>query len=113
MIRQKHLLTFIALLVFSAMTFNDTQFIFIDHEEWIEAREVEKEEEVKEGEESEKSELKYLFSGGSDFISSSWHPEFSNYWQVLRDGKSLNALDFTHTKVPLFIMYCALKLHLS
>lgn len=113
MIRHKHLLTFISLLVFSAMTFNDTQFIFIENEEWIEAREVEKEEEVKEGEESEKSELKYLFSGGSDFMSFSWHPEFSASWQALNIGKRLNSLNLAHSKIPLFIKYCALKLHLS
>jgi len=105
-------LTFIALLVLAAMTFIDTQFIFLEKEELIELKEVEREEEIEENAESKKSGFKHLFSGGSDFIASLSKVIFPVYWNNLSLGKQLFSSFHKRNNVPLFIMYCALRVHL-
>ena len=109
MIRHKKILRFIALLVFAAMTFADTYYIIFD-KEFVEVAEVEKEEEIKE---ERASNHKILSLGGLDYFFSAWESRISSNSYLLTEYKWTIHLNSTRANIPLFIMYCALKLHLG
>lgn len=100
------------MLLFVSMTMADTQYFYLEQDERIENQEVEPEE-LKETEERH-DWVKLLFSGGdSDGLASHVFDQF----QRAIDGYTREVVSRKHnlvlSRVPLFIMHCSLKIHLS
>lgn len=109
MFRNKNILTLLALLVFTAMTFNDMHFMFIEKEELIEGREID---DVKEEEESNKSVYKFHSIGGGGILHSTIFFNFSNLCFNIHSHPKYAKRNRYELSIPLFIMYCTLRLHL-
>ncbi|MFY0686420.1 MAG: hypothetical protein JXQ90_04595 [Cyclobacteriaceae bacterium] len=111
MIRQKDIFRFIALLLFAVMTYNDTSFLLLDKEENIEGREIEIDE-VSEAEDSKKSGFKYVSIGSSGFLPSQYQNRLNGLLEST-DIQQPNIYKLLAVNIPLFIMYCALRIHIG
>lgn len=93
------------------MTFTDTRMLFMDPEEIAECKKVETEE-VKEDVEAEKNTEKHKFGGSATGIITDRHISTRATYFLLYH---INSLEFSlqQQDVPLFLLYCCLKLAIA
>lgn len=110
MVRSKSIVVFISLLLFSAMTLTETIPLYFEQGEVLESQEVEPEE-LKEGKERLLDWLKLLLCGGADGLAEipneSLQRMLEGYTRKVALQKNNRPL---LPQVPLFIMYCRLKI---
>ena len=110
MVRNKYLLIFTSLLLFSAMALADTKCFYLEQEELVEGRETEREE-LTEGAEG-KDWIRLLLSGEygvirqPTFLFDRKHDRF-----ILRAGSPESIA--AYKEIPLFLKYCSLKIPFS
>ena len=98
------------MLVFGAMTLADTKSFYLEKEEIVEGREIEREE-LKEGAEG-KDSIKLLISGGTDYLAAHHTIGLQRTLEYHTQEMSLRNTEFQKKSIPLFIMHCCLKVHL-
>ena len=90
------------------MTLADTKFFYLEQEELVEGREVEREE-LKEGAEG-KDWIKLLLSGGHGYFVAQFSYQYQRKNDFCLQEITRRTTCFGHTQIPLFLKFCSLKI---
>lgn len=99
------------MLLLGAMALADGKSFYLEQEELLEGREIEREE-LKEGSEG-RDWIKLLFSGGPDFHAMQVYHQIRIVTADHIKEITQRNCTFDRQEIPLFLMYCCLRTHLS
>ncbi len=109
MIRNNSILIVLALALLGAMSISDSRLLYQEIDELVEGRELEREE-LKEGAESGKDWIKLLMSGGTDYIHQQSICHLPDKIGFHIQESNLEQSHFHQSLVPLYLLHCSLRL---
>lgn len=110
-IRNKFILTILSLLLFTSMTLADTRVFYMEQEQVVESKEVEREE-LKENAEG-KVEIKTLLFGSADGDTNQILYHLNRVANSFFRAATNRNRTLQKSQIPLFLMYCCLMVHRS
>ncbi|MEP1096320.1 MAG: hypothetical protein ABJG78_14485 [Cyclobacteriaceae bacterium] len=112
MFRNKYISGSLVVLLLGVLTLSDAGQLIFELEE-AEAREIEKEEELREGLKFEKDWIKLLLNGGGDLALFDSSINDRNGGGLGNPNQDANSCRLTKSSTPLYLLYCCLKVPVS